>query len=327
MMHYVRLIQLAVTDSASHAITLGCCHLKSHIDSDVIDDFPSIPYPVDRASQVLPAFQDGRPVHSLRVAHRSIRVPGSVGNYLEQLAQNARNASLVTHDVPEPPSDDGSDWSFLTPSVQGNSQPSHSVSDLNSNISLAEDWENHPLLQSTQGTTQPDVLSTSDLQDFNSDNLQYDDDDLLEVSKSFEYDWQLTGHRFIGERVSMIYPNGLVGIGTVQKYLPPDGDDEALFHILHDDGDKEDLDIHECFAAMEQYRKNFSTLDSNSPFARHLESKVVSFARLMYFKLSVLMDLSQYLDMEVANGLTRKTLSYQILKAYKNFISVNSSLN
>ena len=136
-------------------------------------------------------------------------------------------------------------------------------------------------------------------------------------------DWQLTGHRFIGERVSIIYPNGLTAIGTVQKYLPPDGDDEALFHILHDDGDKEDLDIHECFAAMEQYRKNFSTLDSNSPFARHLESKVVSFARLMYFKLSVLMDLSQYLDMEVANGLTRKTLSYQILKAYKNFISVN----
>ena len=72
--------------------TLGCCHLKSHIDSDVVDDFPSALYPVDHASQVLPAFQDGRPVHSLRVAHRSIRVPGSVGNYFEQLAQNARSA-------------------------------------------------------------------------------------------------------------------------------------------------------------------------------------------------------------------------------------------
>jgi hypothetical protein len=80
-------------------------------------------------------------------------------------------------------------------------------------------------LQSTQGTTQQDILSTSDLQDSNSANLQYDEDDLMEVSKSFEYDWQLTGHCFIGERVSMIYPNGLVGIGTVQKYLPPDGDD------------------------------------------------------------------------------------------------------
>ena len=151
--------------------------------------------------------------------------------------------------------------------------------------------------------------------------------DRLEVSDSFEYDWQLSGHRFIGERVSIIYPNGLTAIGTVQKYLPPDGDDEALFHILHDDGDKEDLDIHECFAAMEQYRKNFSTLDSNSPFARHLESKVVTFKRLMKFKLSILIDLSQYLEMEVADSVTKKVLSLQILKAYKNCISVDSSLN
>ena len=100
----------------------------------------------------------------------------------------------------------------------------------------------------------------------------------------------------IGERTSIIYPNGLAGIGTVQKYLPPDGDDEALFHILHDDGDKEDLDGYECFAAMEQYRKNLSTLDSNSPFARHLESKVVTFKRLMKFKRAILIDLSQYLE-------------------------------
>ena len=86
----------------------------------------------------------------------------------------------------------------------------------------------------------------------------------MEVSKSFDYDWQLTGHCFIGERVSMIYPNGLVGIGTVQKYLPPDGDDVAL---------------------------------------------------------------SQYLEMEVADSVTKKSLSLQILKAYKNCISVDSSLN
>ena len=152
-----------------------------------MDDFPSIPYPVDRASQVLPAFQDVRPVHSLRVAHRSIRVPGSVGNYLEQLAQNARSASLAQPVVPPSSFDGDSDWSFLTPSIQGSSQLPN---DLDSNISLAEDWENHPLLQSTQGTTQQDVPSTSEFQDFNSDHLQYADDDLLEVSNSFEYDWQ-----------------------------------------------------------------------------------------------------------------------------------------
>ena len=149
----------------------------------------------------------------------------------------------------------------------------------------------------------------------------------MEVSNSFEYDWQLSGHRFIGERVSVIYPNGLTARGTVQQYLPPDGDDGALFRIVHDDGDSEDLDGYECFAAMEQYRKNFSTLDSNSPFARHLESKVVTFKRLMKFKLSILIDLSQYLEMEVADSVTKKVLSLQILKAYKNCISVDSSLS
>ena len=44
-------------------------------------------------------------------------------------------------------------------------------------------------------------------QDLNLDSLQYDDDDQLDVSDSFEYDWQLSGHRFIGERVSRLYPN------------------------------------------------------------------------------------------------------------------------
>ena len=117
------------------------------------------------------------------------------------------------------------------------------------------------------------------------------------------------------------------------QYLPPDGDDEALFHIVHDDGDSEDLDGYECFAAMEQYRKNFSTFNSNSPFARHLESKVVTVKRLLYFNLSILFNLSRYLEMEVAGlqhlpvrGISKKDLSKSIYTAYNNCISKNSSL-
>ena len=115
-------------------------------------------------------------------------------------------------------------------------------------------------MQSTQGTTQQEASRTPEFQDLNLDSLQYDDDDQSKVSYSFTYDWQFSGHRFIGERISRLYPNGQTAIGTVQQYLPPDGDDEALFHIVHGDGDNEDLDIHESFAAMEQYRKNFSPL-------------------------------------------------------------------
>ena len=76
---------------------------------------------------------------------------------------------------------------------------------------------------------------------------------------------------------------------------------------------------------LEQYRKNFSTLDSSSPFARHLESKVVTFKRLMNFKRPILIEFLQYLDLDDVVGVTRKVLSNLILKAYKNFISVNSS--
>ena len=104
-------------------------------------------------------------------------------------------------------------------------------------------------------------------------------------------------------------------------------DIRILYLIVHDDGDSEDLDVYECFAAMEQYRKNFSTLDSNSALAQHFESKVVTFKRLMLNKRAMLIDLSQYLEMEVADSVTRKVLSLQILKAYKNCISVDSSLS
>ena len=118
----------------------------------MVDDFPSAPYPVDRASQVLHAFQDGRPVHSLRVAHRSIRVPGSVGNYFEQLAQNARSASLVQPVVPPSSEYGGSVWSFQPPSALGTSRLSNGFTDVDIESSLPTDWEKHPLLQSTQGT-------------------------------------------------------------------------------------------------------------------------------------------------------------------------------
>ena len=84
------------------------------------------------------------------------------------------------------------------------------------------------------------------------------------------------------------------------------------------------LDIRECFVAMEQYRRNFSTFDSTSPFARHLESKVVTFTRLMNFKRSILVEFL-HLDLDDVHGSTRKVLSNLILEAYKNFISVNSS--
>jgi hypothetical protein len=56
-------------------------------------------------------------------------------------------------------------------------------------------------------------------------------------------------HRFLGERVFRTFSNGQTAQGIVDKYLAPDGDYEVLFYLLHLNGDKEDLDVHECFAS------------------------------------------------------------------------------
>ena len=63
------------------------------------------------------------------------------------------------------------------------------------------------------------------------------------------------GHRFIGKRVYRTFPNGQIAQGVVEKYVPSDGEDGALFHILHDDGDAEDLDETECSKAIEEHRR------------------------------------------------------------------------
>ena len=47
---------------------------------------------------------------------------------------------------------------------------------------------------------------------------------------------------------NITFSNGQTAQGIVDKYLAPDGDYEVLFHLLHHNGDKEDLDVHECFA-------------------------------------------------------------------------------
>ena len=49
-------------------------------------------------------------------------------------------------------------------------------------------------------------------QELNLGSLPHDDDDWLDVFDSFEYDWQLSGHRFIGGRVSRLYLNGHMAI-------------------------------------------------------------------------------------------------------------------
>jgi hypothetical protein len=59
----------------------------------------------------------------------------------------------------------------------------------------------------------------------------------------------------VGQRVRLVFPNNGESEGSVTAYLPPDGADQALWHIEHDDGDEEDLEEHELQPALERWRE------------------------------------------------------------------------
>jgi hypothetical protein len=79
------------------------------------------------------------------------------------------------------------------------------LNDSDSEVSVVENWEKHHLLGSTQGTAQPNVSQTSMFPEPYLDSVPHDEEP-LNVSDSLQYDWQLSGRRFIGERVSRLIP-------------------------------------------------------------------------------------------------------------------------
>ena len=53
--------------------------------------------------------------------------------------------------------------------------------------------------------------------------------------------WQTEGHAFVGKRVRQHFTGHGFTLGTITKWVPKDGKDPAMFHVVHDDGDEEDL--------------------------------------------------------------------------------------
>lgn len=65
----------------------------------------------------------------------------------------------------------------------------------------------------------------------------------------------MEGNEHIGSRVRRLFPNAGAQEGTIVSWLPPgeDPEDEPLWHVVHDDGDEEDLDEDELKAAHKAY--------------------------------------------------------------------------
>ena len=59
----------------------------------------------------------------------------------------------------------------------------------------------------------------------------------------------------VGERVLFVFPNLGESEGRISHYMPADGEDPALWHVVHDDGDEEDLEGYELDAARRRWRE------------------------------------------------------------------------
>lgn len=62
-----------------------------------------------------------------------------------------------------------------------------------------------------------------------------------------------SGHEFVGKRVARVFGKDETIIGQITRWVAPQGDDGALFHAVHDDGDEEDLDEAEAHEAMRSF--------------------------------------------------------------------------
>ena len=75
--------------------------------------------------------------------------------------------------------------------------------------------------------------------------------------------WQTSGHEWIGSWVTRVI-DGIEIDARVTKWIPADGTNPALWHVLHTDGDEEDLDEAEMQAALEAFEQRTSNRPSSS---------------------------------------------------------------
>ena len=69
--------------------------------------------------------------------------------------------------------------------------------------------------------------------------------------------WEEEGHEWVGARLARDFGKSKPSIGRIVRWLPAGGSDDepALFHMLHDDGDEEDLEEHEVAAGLARYEQ------------------------------------------------------------------------
>ena len=65
--------------------------------------------------------------------------------------------------------------------------------------------------------------------------------------------WRTEGHAFVGKRLRQHFTGHGDVLGTITKWVPQEGNDPAMFHAVHDDGDEEDLDSRGAAKGIQAY--------------------------------------------------------------------------
>eukprot|EP00941_MAST-03F_sp_MAST-3F-sp1_P003515 g3515.t1 len=101
--------------------------------------------------------------------------------------------------------------------------------------------------------------------------MDIDKDD--EESDTLDEGWREKGHEWIGKRVRRILPGYGVTDGKIVRWIPAgdDTDEEALWHMVHDDGDEEDLDEKEMIEALKNFEND--TRDTQAPFLCYVNKR------------------------------------------------------
>jgi hypothetical protein len=88
------------------------------------------------------------------------------------------------------------------------------------------------------------------------DYIYYDLDDRADDNGGEAgIEWLTAGSTSLGARVTRVF-NGVAHSGTVTKWAPADGGDQALWRVSHDDGDQEDLDEEQLAAAIAMFNNS-----------------------------------------------------------------------
>jgi hypothetical protein len=87
-------------------------------------------------------------------------------------------------------------------------------------------------------------------------------------------EWKTTGHKWLGKTVVRIFPHAGPATCKVTKWVPEEGDDQALWHIVHKDGDEEDLEEYEMEEAL-----GFAGLGAEDLNAKVAEIDAADFAK------------------------------------------------